>query len=84
MIVRDGQLVIFIDGTGRFEVPVSEVHGIGPGTGLGEESSWTGREDECIRDREGDLDKNSGEGVCDLGRTGEEGDQWGAPEGGGV
>ena len=34
MIVRDGQLVIFIDGTGRFEVPVSEVHlvlaGLGP------------------------------------------------------
>ncbi|HWQ67810.1 MAG TPA: hypothetical protein VN372_13205, partial [Methanospirillum sp.] len=34
MIVKDGLLVIFIDGTGRFEVPVSEVHlvlaGLGP------------------------------------------------------
>lgn len=34
MIVRDGQLVIFIDGTGRFEVPVTEVQyvlmGLGP------------------------------------------------------
>lgn len=34
MIVRDGHLVIFIDGTGRFEVPVSEVQyvlmGLGP------------------------------------------------------
>lgn len=34
MIVRDCQMVIFIDGTGRFEVPVSEVQyvlvGLGP------------------------------------------------------
>lgn len=34
MIVRDGQLVIFIDRTGRFEIPVSEVQyvlmGLGP------------------------------------------------------
>ncbi|PWR71104.1 hypothetical protein DLD82_14515 [Methanospirillum stamsii] len=34
MIVRDGHLVIFIDGTGRFEVPVPKVQyvlmGLGP------------------------------------------------------
>ena len=51
MIIRDGLLVIFIDGTGRFDVPVSEGHGIRPGTGPGEESSWSGRKDEFVRDR---------------------------------
>ncbi len=53
---REGWSVDDIHRWGRFEVLVSEVHGIRPGTGPGEESSWSGRKDEFVRDREGDLD----------------------------
>ena len=40
--MRDGQLVIFIDGTGRFEVPVSEVHLVLAGLGTARVKSLHG------------------------------------------